>query len=257
MHVKELFDLKGKVAIVTGGGRGLGKQIAEGFAEAGANVVVCSRKVEACEQVSLHLKELGVDSIALKCDVSNPEDVNHVVETTLERFGKIDILVNNSGASWGAPVEEMPLEAWQKVMNTNVTGTFLMSQAVGRVMLQQHSGKIINIASVAGLKGSNPKFMNAIGYNSSKGAVVTFTKDLAVKWGPEGIYVNAIAPGFFPTKMSKALLEQGGEGILEATPLRKFGTENDLKGVALFLAAPASDFISGEIIVVDGGANAM
>lgn len=174
MHVKRLFDLSGKVAIVTGGGRGLGQQIAEGFAEAGANVVVCSRNQEACAKVSEGLKQLGVESLALKCDVTNPEDVNHVVERTAEKFGRIDILVNNSGASWGAPVEEMPLEAWQKVMNVNVTGTFLMSQAAGKVMLEQQAGKIINIASVAGLKGSNPKFMNAIGYNSSKGAVITF-----------------------------------------------------------------------------------
>ncbi|MBV7504627.1 SDR family oxidoreductase [Bacillus sp. sid0103] len=257
MNVKALFDLTGKVAIVTGGGRGLGQQIAEGFAEAGAHVVVCSRKLEACEEVSEGLKKLGVDTFALKCDVTNPDDVRMVVEQTMERFGRIDILVNNSGASWGAPVEEMPLEAWKKVMDVNVTGTFLMSQAVGKVMLQQKSGKIINIASVAGLKGSNPKYMNAIGYNSSKGAVITFTKDLAVKWGPSGIYVNAIAPGFFPTKMSKGLLDQGGEAILEGTPLRKFGSENDLKGVALFLAAPASDFVTGDVVVVDGGSHAM
>ncbi len=257
MHVKELFDLSGKIAIVTGGGRGLGQQIAEGFAEAGANVVVCSRKEEACQEVSEKLKQLGVDSLALKCDVTNPDDIRNVVEKTVEKFGRIDILVNNSGATWGAPVDEMPLEAWQKVMNVNVTGTFLMSQAVGKVMTEQKSGKIINIASVAGLKGSNPKFMDAIGYNSSKGAVITFTKDLAVKWGPRGIYVNAIAPGFFPTKMSTVLLEQGGDGILEGTPLRKFGTENDLKGAALFLAAPASDFVTGSVLVVDGGAHAM
>jgi NAD(P)-dependent dehydrogenase (short-subunit alcohol dehydrogenase family) len=257
MHVKELFDLSGKIAIVTGGGRGLGQQIAEGFAEAGANVVVCSRKEEACQEVSEKLKQIGVDSLALKCDVTNPDDIRNVVEKTVEKFGRIDILVNNSGATWGAPVDEMPLEAWQKVMNVNVTGTFLMSQAVGKVMTEQKSGKIINIASVAGLKGSNPKFMDAIGYNSSKGAVITFTKDLAVKWGPRGIYVNAIAPGFFPTKMSTVLLEQGGDGILEGTPLRKFGTENDLKGAALFLAAPASDFVTGSVLVVDGGAHAM
>ena len=257
MNVKELFDLTGKVAIVTGGGRGLGQQIAEGFAEAGANVVVCSRKLEACLEISEGLKRMGVESFALKCDVTNPEDIKNVVDQTMERFRRIDILVNNSGASWGAPVEEMPLEAWKKVMDVNVTGTFLMSQAVGKVMLQQKSGKIINIASVAGLKGSNPKYMNAIGYNSSKGAVITFTKDLAVKWGPSGIYVNAIAPGFFPTKMSKGLLDQGGEAILEGTPLRKFGSENDLKGVALFLAAPASDFVTGDVLVVDGGAHAM
>jgi gluconate 5-dehydrogenase len=257
MHVKELFNLTGKTAIVTGGGRGLGEQIAEGFAEAGANVVVCSRKVEACEEVSERLRKLGVESLALKCDITNPEDVRELVRQTMEEFGRIDILVNNSGASWGAPVEEMPLEAWQKVLNVNVTGTFLVSQEVGKVMLEQQSGKIINIASVAGLGGSNPKYMNAIGYNSSKGAVITFTKDLAVKWGPRGIYVNAIAPGFFPSKMSQVLIEKGGEQLLEGTPLRKFGSDTDLKGVAVFLASPASDFITGEIVVVDGGKNAM
>jgi NAD(P)-dependent dehydrogenase (short-subunit alcohol dehydrogenase family) len=257
MHVSELFSLKGKVAIVTGGGRGLGEQIAVGFAEAGANVVVCSRRVEACEEVSQKLKEIGVESLALKCDITNPEDVKNVVDQTVEKFGRIDILVNNSGASWGAPAEEMPLEAWQKVMNVNVTGTFLMSQTAGKVMLEQGSGKIINIASVAGLKGSNPKVMDAIGYNASKGAVITFTKDLAVKWGPRGIYVNAIAPGFFPTKMSKGLLEKGGQAILEGTPLRKFGSDTDLKGVAVFLAAPASDYITGDIVVVDGGTHVL
>ncbi|MDP4161969.1 MAG: SDR family oxidoreductase [Bacillota bacterium] len=257
MHVKDLFDLTGKVAIVTGGGRGLGKQIAEGFAEAGANVVVCSRRVETCEEVSQRLKALGVESVAMKCDITKPDDVRHVVNETVTKFGRIDILVNNSGATWGAPVEEMPLEAWHKVLDVNVTGTFLMTQAVGRVMLEQQYGKIINIASVAGLKGSNPKIMNAIGYNASKGAVITFTKDLAVKWGPKGIYVNAIAPGFFPTKMSKGLLDAGGEAILEGTPLRKFGSDTDLKGVALFLASSASDFITGDVVVVDGGTHAL
>lgn len=257
MHVNELFDLTGKTAIITGGGRGLGKQIAEGFAEAGANIVVCSRKVENCKEVSQQLQEKGTETLALKCDVTSPDDINNVVEKTLERFGRIDILVNNSGASWGAPVDEMPLEAFQKVMNVNVVGTFLTSQAVGKVMTEQKYGKIINIASVAGLRGSNPKYMDAIGYNSSKGAVITFTKDLAVKWGPRGIYVNAIAPGFFPTKMSKVLIERGGDEMRERTPLRKFGSENDLKGAALFLATAASNFVTGETIVVDGGKSAM
>ncbi|WP_085993033.1 SDR family oxidoreductase [Oceanobacillus senegalensis] len=257
MHVKELFDLTGKTAIVTGGGRGLGEQIAEGFAESGANIVVCSRKKENCQEVSEKLQSLGVKTLALKCDVTDPDDIKDVVKKTVEEFGRIDILVNNSGASWGATVDEMPLEAFQKVLNVNVVGTFLMSQAVGKVMTEQKHGKIINIASVAGLKGSNPEYMDAIGYNTSKGGVISFTRDLAVKWGPRGIYVNAIAPGFFPTKMSKVLIEKGGDKMLEGTPLRKFGTENDLKGLALFLAAPASDFVTGETIVVDGGASAM
>ncbi|MCP3031667.1 SDR family oxidoreductase [Halobacillus sp. A1] len=257
MHIKQLFDLSGKTAIVTGGGRGLGKQIAEGYAESGANVVVCSRKQEACQEVSDELAKIGVESLALKCDITSEEDVQRVVKETVEKFGTIDILVNNSGATWGAPVEEMPLAAWQKVINVNMTGTFLMAQAVGKVMLEQGYGKIINIASVAGLKGSDPEYMNTIGYNSSKGAVITFTKDLAVKWGPKGIYVNAIAPGFFPTKMSKVLIEKGEEAFLKGTPLRKFGSENDLKGAAVFLAAPASDYITGDVMIVDGGSHAM
>ncbi len=254
MHVTELFSLKGKTAIVTGGGRGLGEQIAIAFAEAGANVVVCSRKVENCIEVSEKLKQLGVESLALKCDVTNPEDVKQVVETTLEKFGSIDILVNNSGATWGAPVEEMPLEAFQKVINVNLVGTFLMSQTVGKIMIEQKAGKIINIASAAGLRGSNPEVMNTIGYNTSKAGVINFTRDLAAKWGKHNIHVNAIAPGFFPTKMSKVLLEKYGDKILDGTPLGRYGTDKDIKGVALFLAAPASDFVTGEVIVVDGGA---
>lgn len=256
MHVLDLFKITGKTAIVTGGGRGLGEQIAVGLAEAGANVVVCSRKVEACEQVKEKLEKLGVKSLALPCDVTNPDDVQRVVQATADEFGRIDILVNNSGATWGAPAEEMPLEAWQKVMNVNVTGTFLMSQAAGKVMIRQQSGKIINIASIAGLGGTNPEVLNTIGYNTSKGAIITLTKDLAVKWGKYGIHVNAVAPGFFPTKMSKVILERVGKKILENTPLKRFGGEEDLKGAVLFLASRASDFVTGSLIVVDGGTHA-
>jgi len=253
MTVLDLFSLQGKTAIVTGGGRGLGAQIAQGFAEAGANVVLCSRKVEACEEMATQLAQLGVQTLALACDVTKPEEIAHVVSKTLETFGKIDILVNNSGASWGAPAVDMPYEAWQKVFDVNVNGTFLMSQAVGKVMLEQKAGKIINIASIAGLGGTLPDFMDTIGYNASKGAVITLTKDLAVKWGPSGVNINAIAPGFFPTKMSNVLIERGQDYLMGATPLKRLGAENDLKGVALFLAAAASDYITGEIIVVDGG----
>lgn len=253
MHVMDLFKLEGKTAIVTGGGRGLGAQIAQGFAEAGANVVVCSRKLEACEETAEGLKELGVKALALKCDVTDEQDVENVIRKTVEEFGTVDILVNNSGATWGALVEEMPLEAWQKVMNVNVTGTFLMSRAAGQVMLKQKSGKIINISSVAGLGGIDPELMNTIGYNTSKGAVITFTKDLAAKWGQHNINVNAIAPGFFPTKMSEVLIERGKEQFLKQTPLNRFGSDEDLKGAALFLASGASDYITGDVVVVDGG----
>lgn len=257
MSVLDLFKLEGKTAIVTGGGRGLGAQIAQGFAEAGANVVICSRKVEACMEMSEKLKSLGVESMALACDVTKQDDVKNVIEETVKRFGTIDILVNNSGATWGAPVVEMPFEAWKKVIDVNVTGTFLMSQAAGKVMIEQRAGKIINIASVAGLGGTDPRYMDTIGYNTSKGAVITFTKDLAAKWGQHNINVNAIAPGFFPTKMSKVLIEDGGDKILEGRPLKRFGSDEDLKGAALFLASKASDYVTGDILLVDGGSHAM
>ncbi|HEX7066321.1 MAG TPA: SDR family oxidoreductase [Bacillales bacterium] len=255
MHVQELFSLKGKTAIVTGGGRGLGEQIAEAFAEAGANVVVCSRKLETCRETAEKLQNNDIESLALECDVTDPEDVERVVAETKERFGRIDILVNNSGASWGAPALDMPLDKWEKVMNVNATGTFLMSKAVGKEMKRQKFGKIINMASVAGLGGAPSDVLDAIGYSASKGAIISFTKDLAVKLAPN-INVNAIAPGFFPTKMSKGVLAINGENILSGTPMSRFGEENDIKGAALFLAAPASNYVSGHILVVDGGAQA-
>ncbi|PLT28227.1 SDR family oxidoreductase [Peribacillus deserti] len=257
MNVMNLFDLKGKTAIITGGGRGLGAQIAEGLSEAGANVVLCSRKLEACEETAKRLKDNGAETLALQCDITNPEDVQKVIQETLLEFGRIDILVNNSGATWGAPAAEMPLESWKKVIDVNVTGTFLMSQAAGKVMIEQQSGKIINISSVAGLGGVDPRVMDTIGYNTSKGAVITFTKDLAVKWGKYNIHVNCIAPGFFPTKMSKAIIEHGRNPILETTPLGRFGSDDDLKGAALFLASNASDFVTGNVLIVDGGTHAM
>jgi gluconate 5-dehydrogenase len=256
MKVTDLFDLTGKTAIITGGGRGLGAQIATGFAEAGANVVLCSRKKEACDEVASQIVKLGVKALSFKCDITNPSDVQEVVNETYREFGAIDILVNNSGASWGAPAVDMPLEAWQKVMNVNVTGTFIMSQTTGRVMIEQGHGKIINIASVAGLGGTDPRVLDTVGYNTSKGAVITLTKDLAVKWGQHNINVNAIAPGFFPTKMTKGVLEQGKNPILDSTPLKRFGSDDDLKGAAVFLASKASDFVTGNILIVDGGSHA-
>jgi NAD(P)-dependent dehydrogenase (short-subunit alcohol dehydrogenase family) len=253
MNVKELFDLSGKTAIVTGGTRGLGEQIAFALAEAGANIVVCSRNLEDCERTSSRVRVLGIQSLALKCDVSNPEDVNNVVEETIKKFGTIDVLFNNSGATWGAPLEDMPLDKWNKVMNVNLTGTFLMSQAVGRVMINQKSGKIINISSIGGLGGISEELMDAVGYNASKGAIITFTKDLAVKWGKHNIHVNSIAPGFFLTKMAKSTIESKKALILANTPLNRTGSEHDLKGAALFLASKASDFVTGTVLVVDGG----
>lgn len=255
MNTKELFDLSGRVAIVTGGSIGLGRQMAQGLAEMGANVVLCARKKERCEQAARELEQMGVRSLALGCDVKSADQVRAVVTETIAQFGRLDILINNAGTSWGAPVEEMRLEHWNKVIETNLTGTFLFSQAVGNHMIAQRRGKIINIASVAGLQGAPPEFQ-AIGYHASKGGVIAFTKDLACKWGVHNIQVNAIAPGWFPTHMSEVVIERNREAFLKKIPLRRFGGEDDLKGAAAYLASDASNFVSGHVLVVDGGQTA-
>jgi NAD(P)-dependent dehydrogenase (short-subunit alcohol dehydrogenase family) len=256
VNVKQLFDLTGRVAIITGGSIGLGRQMAEGLAEMGANVVLCARKKERCEQAAEELRQLGVRALAMACDVKNPGSIQEVVDTTLSQFGKIDILINNAGISWGAPVEQMRIEDWNKVIETNLTGTFLCSQAVGKIMINQKHGKIINIASVAGLGGAPPDAVQAIGYHASKGGVISFTKDLACKWGMHNIQVNAVAPGWFPTHMSEWVIEHKKDSLLEHIPLHRFGSDHDLKGTAVFLASDASAYVTGHVLVVDGGQSA-
>lgn len=255
MSVFDLFRLDGKTAIVTGGGRGLGEYMAKGYSEAGANLVLCSRKREACEEVAEELRDGGGEAVAFRCDVSQLEDIEAVVEGTIEEFGTVDILVNNSGTSWGAPPEEMPADKIDKVMDVNVRGTFLMAQAVARHLIEKgDGGSIINIASVAAFKGARPGHMEAAGYSASKGAVVSLTRDLAGSWARHGIRVNAIAPGWFPTKMSRGLIElRGEESFLQGIPLGRFGGADDLQGVALLLASDAGAYITGETIAVDGG----
>ena len=254
-NARDLFNLAGRVAIVTGGSIGLGRQIAEGLAEMGAHLVLCARKRERCQQAAEELQQLGVRTLALGCDVKNPADVQAVVDAAFSQFGRIDVLVNNAGISWGAPVEEMSLEDWNKVIETNLTGTFLCAQAVGKVMIKRGRGKIINIASVAGLGGAPPT-LPAIGYHASKGGVISFTKDLACKWAMHNIQVNAIAPGWFPTHMSNKVLDHNRDFFLSQIPLRRFGNEHDLKGSAVFLASDASDYVTGHVLVVDGGQSA-
>ena len=254
-NVKDLFDLTGRVAIVTGGSIGLGRQIAEGLAEMGANLVLCARVKERCEQAAEELHALGVRTLALGCDVRKEEAVQELVDATISRFSRIDMLFNNAGISWGAPVETMSLEDWNKVIETNLSGTFLCAQAVGKVMIRQGRGKIINIASVAGLGGA-PLELSAIGYHASKGGVISFTKDLACKWAAHNIQVNAIAPGWFPTHMSNRVLERNKDLFLTHIPMRRFGNQHDLKGAAVFLASDASDYVTGHVLVVDGGQSA-
>ena len=254
MKVQELFDLSDQVALVTGGGRGLGEAMTEAFLEAGARVVIASRKLETVEAAASRFQEKGYEVLPLKLDVTNPEEAARVVDTAVERFGRLDVLVNNSGTSWGAPAESMTLDAWHKVMEVNVTGTFLMSQKAVAVMKRQGGGRIINIASVAGLSGIDPRALDAVGYTASKGAVISLTRDLAHKWAPYHVRVNAIAPGWFPTKMSRPVLEQTGSLLAQAIPLGRFGSMDDIKGIALLLATRASDYMTGTVLVVDGGA---
>jgi NAD(P)-dependent dehydrogenase (short-subunit alcohol dehydrogenase family) len=255
MNTRKLFDLTGRVAIITGGSVGLGRQMAEGLAEMGASLVLCARKKERCEQAAKELRSLGVETLALGCDVKDPASIQSVVDAAVSKFGRIDVLINNAGTSWGAPVEEMRLEHWNKVIETNLTGTFLFAQAAGKFMVKQRRGKIINIASVAGIRGAPPEFQ-AIGYHASKGGVIAFTKDLACKWGIHNIQVNAIAPGWFPTNMSAVVIEKNKETFLRKIPLGRFGNEDDLKGAAVFLASDASNYVTGHVLVVDGGQTA-
>jgi len=254
MRVQELFDLSGKVAIVTGGGSGLGRQMAQALGEAGADLVLCARKAERCEEAASELAGLGVRALGLGCDVRKPEEVDAVVRRAVDELGRIDILVNNAGTAWGASPEDMPLDGWQKVIDVNLTGLFLFAQRVGRVLIGQgDGGRIVNVASVAAFRGAPAAAMNAIPYNASKAGVVGLTIDLAVKWAPHGITVNAIAPGWFPSEMTAHTLGEAGDRLLARVPLGRYGGADDLKGAVVFLASAASAYVTGTTLVVDGG----
>jgi NAD(P)-dependent dehydrogenase (short-subunit alcohol dehydrogenase family) len=252
--VTQLFDLKGKTALVTGGSRGLGLQMAHALGEAGARIMLSSRKAGDLEEATADLQAAGIDARWIAADCAKEEDIRRLADETLQRMGPIDILVNNAGAAWGAPAEDHPVEAWDKVMNLNIRGYFILSQQVAkRSMIERRSGRIINIASIAGL-GGNPPEMTTIAYNTSKGAVVNFTKALAAEWGKYNITVNAICPGFFPSKMTAATLKNFGEDNLKANaPLRRLGDDEDLKGITVLYASDAGKHITGQWLAVDGG----
>jgi len=255
--IHSLFDLSGKTALVTGGSRGLGLQIAEALGEAGAKILLTSRKSGDLQEAAAHLQDKGIDTRWIAADASQPEEIQRVANEAMQRLGQVDILVNNAGATWGAPAEDHPLEAWDKVMNLNIRSIFLMSQAIGKLsMIPRRGGRIINVASIAGLAGV-PATMKFIAYGTSKGAVVNFTRTLAGEWGPYGITVNALAPGMFPSKMTRSTLQHATDAIIATTPLGRIGDDDDLKGAAVLFASQAGKHITGQILAIDGGVSAV
>jgi gluconate 5-dehydrogenase len=252
--LRNLFSLEGKVAVITGGSRGLGLQIAEALAEFGATTVLVARKAEDLDAALDHLRSLGFTGDAIAANLSDRDAAARLVDQVIERHGRIDILVNNAGATWGAPAEDHPIDGWEKVIDLNVTGLFILTQAVAkRCFIPQAGGTVINIASIEGLQGHHPSQGGMVAYSTAKGAVVNMTRALAAEWGPKQIRVNAIAPGYFPSKMTNVLLDRLGDTLVEGTPLGKLGGPDDLKGAALLLASEAGGHITGQIIVVDGG----
>jgi len=256
--IKKAFDLSGKSALITGGSRGLGLQIAEALGEQGAKIVLSSRKAPDLEQAQKHLAGLGIKADWIAADNAKDDDIKRLADEAIAKLGRVDILVNNAGATWGAPTEDHPIEAWDKVMNLNIRSLFLLSQQIGkRSMIPNKYGRIINLASIAGLRGSTGE-IQTIAYNTSKGAVVNFTRALAGSWGRYGITVNALAPGFFPSKMTKGIIDMVGvEKLSEGAPLRRIGDEDDLKGAALLFASDAGKHITGQILAIDGGLTAV
>jgi NAD(P)-dependent dehydrogenase (short-subunit alcohol dehydrogenase family) len=259
--VRQLFDLTGRAALVTGGSRGLGLQIAEALGELGARVALVARKRDELDAAVAHLADtLGVAAVPVVCDLADPSAIPSMVARAEGSLGPIDILVNNAGATWGAATVDLPLAAWQKVMNLNLTAMFLVTQEVGRrSMVPRRQGKVINVASILGLGGghADDKRPATLSYSTSKGGVVNFTRALAIEWGKHNVNVNAIAPGFFPTRMTKGILEMIGDDAANAAPLKRVGGPEDLKGVVALLASDAGAFITGQIIAVDGGVTAM
>jgi gluconate 5-dehydrogenase len=255
MNVRQLLDLAGKTALVTGGSRGLGLQMSEALGEMGAKVVVTARKKDELDEAVAHLRKGGIAAASYVCDIGKREAIGPLAEQVLKDFGKVDILLNNAGATWGAPAEDHPVEGWDKLVNVNLTGAFLLTQLIAkRSMIPAKWGRIVNIASVAGLLGQDPRFAATAAYTATKHGLVGLTRQLAAEWGVHGITVNAICPGFFPSRMTRATLGTSGELIRDWTPTRRLGNDEDLKGLVVLLASEASRHITGQAIAVDGGA---
>jgi len=251
---RELFDLSGQVAIVTGGAAGIGQQMAYALGEAGANLVIAARKIDRCREAAEKMeKELGIQVLPAKIDVGKPEEIKELYKLIMKKFDRVDILVNNSGATWGAPSLEYPLEAWNKIININLTGAWLMAQEAARIMVKQKYGRIINLASIAAFVGAPAEIMDTVAYQASKAGIAGLSKDLAVKWAEHHITVNCLAPGWFPTKMTKGTLDKSEQILLQNIPLNRFGSDDELKAAVLFFASPGAGYCTGSILSIDGG----
>jgi NAD(P)-dependent dehydrogenase (short-subunit alcohol dehydrogenase family) len=248
-----IFDLERRTALVTGGSRGLGEEMAEGLAEAGAAVMLVARRAEWLDPAVDRFRGRGFRCEGLLADAADPAGVEDAVRKTVEAFGRIDVLINNAGVTWGQPAEDMPIEKWRSVIDINLTGAFLFAQAAGREMIRQGGGSIVNVASIAGLSAMSP-MVPAAGYVASKGGLLALTRELAAQWARHGIRVNAIAPGFFPSRMTEKVLGRAQAEIESRIPMGRVGRTGELKGAAVFLASEASSYITGQTIVVDGGA---
>jgi len=259
MSVRKLLDLSGRTALVTGGSRGIGLQMAAALGEMGAKVALTARRQEELDEARAGLEHAGIECLTIAGDLADLAAIPRLVDAALARWGQIDILVNNAGCNWAAPAEDYPADGWRKVMNLNLDAQFFLCREVGkRSMLPRRSGKIVNIASIAGLYGNPPAWgMQTIAYNTSKGALVNMTRALAAEWGGHNINVNAICPGFFPSKMTKVTLDRIGAGVLALTPLGRLGGDEDLKGAVVFLASEASRHVTGQVLAVDGGCTAV
>lgn len=250
----ELFDLSGQVAIVTGGASGIGLQMSYALGEANAGLVIAARKMDRCREVARTLeKDLGITVLPVQVDISDPESIKQCFKTVMSRFSRVDILINNSGTVWGGPSLEYPLDAWEKVIKVNLTGSWLMCQEAARVMARQQYGRIINISSLAAFVGAPEQIMDTVAYQASKAGIVGLTKDLAIKWAKYNITVNSIAPGWFPTRLSSGSVDQSKDHVLRNIPMGRFGSDDELKGAALFLASPGASYCTGTTLVVDGG----
>jgi len=251
--LERLFGLSGKTALVTGGTRGIGMMIARGLLQAGARVVVSSRKADACDQAVEVLSEFG-DVRAVAADISHQEECKRLAADVLSQTDALDILVNNAGATWGEPLETFPAAAWDRVLDLNVKSPFWMVQellpALRKAGTQDDPARIINIGSIDGIHVSP---MTTYSYSTSKAAIHQLTRVLAKELGPQHITVNAVAPGPFPSKMMAATLEAFGEAIAAAAPLRRIGRDDDMAGIAIFLASRAGSYLNGAVIPVDGG----